>query len=371
EISECSRRPEEAQLHYEAAAQELEVHHARLHHDDLRVTFFKSRHRVYDALVRLALDGPNHDGQLSSAYAWCERARARGLIELLSDHAAASRGQLEQSLVAKINRLREELNTHYVRSQPESRSIRSSAGFETIALKEEELARTLRDVSTVDPEYASLHQVSIAALKSVQAVLPKRTTLIEYFIIGDEVLVFVISAQSVTVMRRVCSANDATGLRERLEFQLETFMLGDDYVAAHAQQMLESAKRHLQTLYRSLIAPFVRELTTPHLVIVPHGFLHFLPFHAFYDGAKYLVDQFEISYAPSASVLKCCLVKEAVPDAPPLLVGVADEQAPMVAEEIAQLRRMFPNANVLQNDTATRQTFVDQSKRCSFLHIAT
>src|SRR5262245_28011850 len=46
EMAERSCRQEEAQRHYEAAAQELELHQAKLHHDDLRVTFFKGRHRA-------------------------------------------------------------------------------------------------------------------------------------------------------------------------------------------------------------------------------------------------------------------------------------------------------------------------------------
>jgi len=148
-------------------------------------------------------------------------------------------------------------------------------------------------------------------------------------------------------------------------------MLGADYAAAHAHQMLESVRRHLHELYRHLIAPFVACITTPHIVIVPHGSLHFLPFHAFYDGERYLIDKFEISYAPSASVLKYCLEKELVPGSTPLLVGVADECAPLVAEEIRRLSRLFPNAQVLLNDAATRQAFVRTCSSCSFLHIAT
>src|SRR5262249_20888611 len=115
EMAERSCRQEEAQRHYEAAAQELELHQAKLHHDDLRVTFFKGRHRAYDALVRLSLDGPDTDDALESAYAWCERAHSRGLIELLSHYTPLDRPQVEQSLLSKINRLREELNMHYAR----------------------------------------------------------------------------------------------------------------------------------------------------------------------------------------------------------------------------------------------------------------
>ncbi|NJM41381.1 MAG: CHAT domain-containing protein, partial [Anaerolineae bacterium] len=49
----------------------------------------------------------------------------------------------------------------------------------------------------------------------------------------------------------------------------------------------------------------------PHWVVVPHGPLHYLPFHALYDkqSATYLTEQRQISYTPSASVLKYCQQK--------------------------------------------------------------
>ena len=371
DIAERMRKPSEARAHYEAAAEELERHQARLHHDDLRVTFFKGRNRAYDALIRIALESSEESDALASAYAWCERARSRGLVELLSHYAPATRRTVRQSLLVKISRLREELNICYVRSNPESRPLPSLQEYEAIALKEQELTRTLRDVSVTDPEYASLRQVSIATLDSVQAVLPSRTTLIEYFTAGDEILAFIISSDKMRVMRRLCPASRVLGLQERLGFQLEKFMLGNNYALGHSQQILESTKRRLHELYQSLLASFVGEIRTPHLLIVPHGSLHFLPFHAFYDGEKYLIDRFEVSYAPSASVLKYCLEKESVADSSPLLVGVADEKAPMVSEEIAALEKLFPDARILRDQAANRAQFFEQSKISSFLHIAT
>jgi len=371
EIAERLRKFSDARAHYEAAAQELERHQARLHHDDLRVTFFKGRNQAYDALVRLSLDGPDPNEAMTSAYAWCERARSRALVELLSNYAPPVRGQVEQGLLAKINRLREELNTHYARSQPESHPIASTAEFEATVVKEQELARTLRDVSAADPEYGSLQRVSIATLESVQALLPKRTTLIEYFTTGNEILAFIVSSESAKVVRRLCPPTRVLTLQERLGFQLEKYMLGADYVAAHSEQLLEATRRRLQELYRNLIGPFLNEIRTPHLIIVPHGSLHFLPFHAFYDGAEYLIDKFEMSYAPSASVLKYCLEKDVVTGSSPLLIGVADEKAPLVDEEVRRLGSFFPTARTLLNEGATRQAFADESKVSSFLHIAT
>jgi CHAT domain-containing protein/tetratricopeptide (TPR) repeat protein len=371
EIAERMRNWDDAQRHYELAAQELEKHHARLHHDDLRVTFFKGRQQAYDALVRLSLERMEPAEGLASAYAWCERARSRGLVELLSHYAPSVQGQAEQSLLAKINRLREELNIQYARSQPETRPISSHANYESIALKEQELARSLREVSGVDPEYASLQQVSIATIDSVQQALPEKTTLIEYFTTGDEILAFIVSRDSARVIRRLCPASRILSLQERLGFQLEKFLLGRDYVGAHANQILESTRRRLQELYHYLMAPFIGDIQTPHIAIVPHGTLHFLPFHAFYDGDKYLIDEYEVSYAPSASVLKYCLEKPAIRESSPLLVGVADEKAPLVGEELSKLKHLFANARVLRDEEATRSAFADNARTASFVHIAT
>jgi tetratricopeptide (TPR) repeat protein len=371
QIAEQQRKREQAIAHYRAAAEELEQHQARLHHDDLRVTFFKARHQAYDALVRLSLEGTGQDEAVASAYTWCERARSRNLIELLSHYTPSGRAHVEQSLLAKIDRLRDELNIFYARSQLETGPVPSAQDAKSIVHKEQELARTLRDVSASDPEYASLQQVSIANLESLQAVLPERTTLVEYFTAGDEILVFLISRNHARAVRRLCPAARISSLQERLAFQLEKLMLGSDYVDAHSNQILTLTKRHLHGLYRNLVGSFLSEITTPHLIIVPHESLHFLPFHAFFDGENYLIDRFEISYAPSASVLKYCLEKESLPESSPLLVGVSDDIAPRGADEIVRLSGLMPHARVLRDDAATRQAFTDGCKTTSMLHLAT
>jgi CHAT domain-containing protein len=371
QIAERESNWDEAKVSYERAAEELERHQARLHHDDLRVTFFKGRQHAYDALVRLSLDRMDTGHSLAAAYAWCERARSRGLIELLSHCAPSIHTQAERSLLAKINRLRDELNTQYARSQPEARPLTAQASYENIAAKEQELARALREISAVDPEYASLHQVSIATIESVREALPDKTTLVEYFTAGDEILAFIVSRGEARVVRRLGSPRRIANLQDRLRFQIEKFLLSPDYVRSHAEQILESLRCRLQELYRHLMAPFIHEIRTQHIAIVPHGSLHLLPFHAFFDGEQYIIDRFEISYAPSASVLKYCLEKPEVPGNSPLLVGVADEKVPLVNEELARISGLFPAARILQGDQATRSAFVDNCKGASFVHIAT
>jgi len=64
-------------------------------------------------------------------------------------------------------------------------------------------------------------------------------------------------------------------------------------------------------LYRLLIKPVESELEDfKHLVIIPHGILHYLPFSALIDNNDaYLIEKYSISLSPSAMVLKICLEK--------------------------------------------------------------
>ena len=371
EIAERMGKWDEAQLHYEIAAQELERHQTHLHHDDLRVTFLEGRQHAHEALVRLSLDRRGPEEGLSAAYEWCERARSRGLVELLAHHAPSALRQPEHVLLAKVRKLREELNVEYARSKPEARQISLLPSYHGIALKERELARTLREVSRVNPECGSLQQVSTVTINSVREVLPARTTVVEYFTSGDEVLAFVVSRDNAKVFRRLCQASCVSNLQDHLRFQFEQVMLDRDCLAVHSRQFLESTRDRLTELYRSLVAPLIGEIRTPHIAIVPHSNLHFLPFHAFHDGERYLIDNYEISYAPSASVLKYCLEKPGVQGKSPLLVGIADENAPLIREEISRLSRLFPDARILRDATATRAAFAENSTACSFIHIGT
>jgi hypothetical protein len=192
----------------------------------------------------------------------------------------------EPSLLRRVHRLREELNLQYIKSKPETKANLSAPDFEALTMKEQELARTLREVAMHDPEYVSLQQTTPLELAEVQAFIPDRTTLVEYFSTRDEVIAFVISKNDAKVFRRLVPTGRLRSLHERLAFQLEKFFMGKDYVHEHSQRILEGTQRHLNALYAALIQPLIDKIETPHVTIIPHGMLHFLPFHAFFDGTS-------------------------------------------------------------------------------------
>jgi CHAT domain-containing protein/tetratricopeptide (TPR) repeat protein len=369
QIAEISQNQDEAERAYRLAAEDLEQHQSRLQHDDIKVTFLQGRNQVYEALVRLNLEGGARSA--GPAFAWCERAKSRGLVELLAQHLPSVHGRAEPALLRRIDRLREELNVHYMRSRPESRSRDAVLDFDAIVSKEQEIAGALREAALEDSEYVSLQQVNVAGLEEVQQFLPEHTTLIEYFVTQQEVIAFVVSRRAARVVRRLAQVGDVRALQEKLSFQLEHFLLGREFINAHFEQILELTNHYLQLLHQTLIEPLLAEISTPHIVIVPHGPLHHLPFHAFYDGSRYLIDRFEITYAPSASVLKYCMEKPDVADASPLIVGVADTNAPMVDIEVSTLKTIFTEADILTGERATREAFSRAARNASFVHIAT
>jgi len=367
QIAERKRDWTRALESYGAAADDLEMNQSRLRHDDLRVAFLKGRHQVYEALVRLSLgNGPD---PVETAYSWCERAKSRGLVELLSNHLPSIQPKAGGSLLQRVHRLREELNFRYVESKPETRGDTSDS--EDVLLKEQELARMLREAAVSDPEAVSLQSVSAPGIEAVQKFLPERTTLIEYFTTQEEVIAFVVSRDDARVFRRLAPPSRVQVLQERLAFQIEKFLLGPAYVNEHSEQILRATNHYLDTLYDMLLRPLIEEIKTPQITIVPHGLLHFLPFHAFRDGEQYVMDRYEVTYAPSASVLRYCLEKPDVASTSPLILGVSDELAPLVEEEVRALSQAFPEARVLAGSEATQQAFADAAQAASFIHVAT
>ena len=76
-----------------------------------------------------------------------------------------------------------------------------------------------------------------------------------------------------------------------------------------------STQRILAALYSELVTPLSyvegskkgSRAGMP-VVIVPHGVLHQGPFHALYlyNQGQYLIERWEISYAPSATIFALC-----------------------------------------------------------------
>jgi len=105
---------------------------------------------------------------------------------------------------------------------------------------------------------------------------------------------------------------------------------------------------------------------------VPHGVLHYVPFHALQDNGVALIDRFALSYAPSARVHYLCAKRPRAAGDRSLVLGVGDTLAPLIAREVKQVAAVLPNVDVgVAGNATSAQLRSDAAATSRVVHIAT
>jgi CHAT domain-containing protein/Tfp pilus assembly protein PilF len=363
---------------YQEARKSLEALRSRLHAEELKISFVKNRLQVYEALVDLHLSGDGGESSTAEAFSCIEAAKSRSMTEMIFQSGQSlplgDAGQSE--LVRRIRDLREELNWYYHRIEleqlrPEDTSAKRLQQLQEKALSHEnELLRTLRELPAHERENATLEAPADFSLDKLQAALPPDSALIEYYSTGDRLVAAVVTRTSIeitpiTVFSRVLH------FLHLLRFQLSKFRMGATYTQRFEQPLLQATQSHLGALYTELIAPLQPLLHAKHLIFVPHGPLHFLPFHALKNGDAYLCDTHTVSYAPSATVFALCQEKAPSDMSASLVMGIPDERAPQIFAEVQSVAAILPHTELFLGAQATADALRKKGSQSALLHIAT
>ena len=378
---EIARARGERQLAHSAymeARKALETLRSRLQGEELKISFVKNRMQVYEALVSLYLSGGDAGTSTEEAFACIEGAKSRNMIEMIFQSGQSlPLGETGQSdLVRRIRDLREELNWYYHRIEleqlrPEAKSREKLENLQEIAQsREKELLRTLRELPAHERENATLEAPADFSLKKLQSTLPENATLVEYFIAGEQLVAAVISRESARILP-VTMLSRVAHLLQLLRFQVSKFRMGNNYVERFAEPLLRATQSHLESLYNELIAPLRILLKGNHLIFVPHGPLHFLPFHALKNGDEYLCDSFTVSYAPSGTVFSLCQQKHSSEAPRSLVLGIADDRAPHILDEVRSVSSLLPCSSLHLGEQATSSLLREKGSESGLLHIAT
>jgi CHAT domain-containing protein len=363
---------------FQVARKGLETLRSSLRGQELKISFVKDRLEVYEHLVDLCLSGHAGPDPLHEAFEMMEQAKSRSLVDLMLQAATAQTPAPGQSaLVRNIRSLREELNWYYHRIEQEQLQTEQRSPERIERLREEAKEResrfvhTLRELPSDELASAALVPPGTIGVEAVRAAMAPDTAILEYFFTGDKVLATVITKDSlqpvpVTLLSRVA------GLLQLLQFQLAKFQLGPEYARTFEKQLLAATQNHLQELYKELIAPVrLRLARAKNVVVVPHGMLHYLPFHAFFDGERYLCDIFQVSYAPSANIFAICQRKQSAASGAALIFGVPDARAPFILDEVQTVAGTLPGSKIFLGSTATAAKLREEGARARLIHIAT
>jgi CHAT domain-containing protein len=342
--------------------------------EDLKIAFLKDKLGVYESLVSLCLAASVDGARLEAAFGYIEQAKSRSLADLIAFRAASLTPRVESGLGDEVRALREEVDWNYRQIEHESLRDRSSRRLEQLTRRtrvlESRLAQSLSDIRSTDEDFAALQGAAPLGLADIRAAIPPGTLLLEYFEARDLLYACVLTADRLDIVP-LTSASAMRRVLRLLQFQLSKFVLGSEYTDMFARALEAAANAHLQELFEMLVRPIRDRLDARHLVIVPHGALHHVPFHALGDGARALIDEFTISYAPSASVFRLCATKLPPAVGEPLVMGIPDAAAPHIADEVDAVAAAWPGASVFVGDEATLERLRHRGAGSRMVHIAT
>lgn len=284
-----------------------ESHHAQ---------FFTSRQEVYNQALVLAVGLKRWTDALRIA----EQARAQLMLSFLVKETAApppedgtdpyvtSLYEQQIALQANMQALRSKLIVSDLENAGQ-RLTGSTGDLQELADAAQAYDQTITQLrQTLPPGWPdALHAEAPFSLAEFQREasqhLPPRWGALVYHMLGQQLLILYLSRDDVKSW-----VSDLAGF-DRLALQNCCVLDNGGWEMVYRGSLRgrpaapnRTSDSLLAALYGRLIPIDVTELD--HLLIVPHGQLHSLPFHALRRDNGYLIEQVPLSYAPSLQVLR-------------------------------------------------------------------
>ena len=375
-LREAQGEPAQAFAAFQQAAGSLEQLRNHLQSESFRVAFLEDKVDVYERLVTTCLtSGPGDDAH-ETAFGYIEKAKSRSLADVIALRGINLGPRAAGAASDEVRRLRQELIWYSGQVEREELKPERPSAARVASLRgraraiEKQLVKALNEIERSDEAFSVLQSGTTFGVDEIRASLSPDAILLEYYQAMGRLYGCVLTHDHLEIVPLGAVA-EVRGRMQLLQFQLARFRRDPDADATLAASAQGATEAHLRALYEMLIAPIRDRLQASHLVVVPHEALHTLPFHALFDGARFLIDDFTISYAPSASVYRLCRAKPAAPQGGALVMGVPDARAPFIADEVNAVAGILADSQVFLGDRATSDELRRHGARSRFVHIAT
>jgi CHAT domain-containing protein len=257
----------------------------------LRTSFSASRQDYYEFYIDLLMQMHRRQtsaGHETEAIQVSERARARGLLEILNEARANIRQGIDPALLEREHSLQQQLNA---KSERLARLLGDKHTEEQAAAASKEVDALLEqyrevegEIRTKSPRYAALTQPQPLSLKEIQQLLDEDTVLLEYSLGPERSYLWVVTTTSIKSFELPKRADiEAKGRQvyESLTARNKTVRFEKQQVrtARIAQADTDYLKASAE-LSEMVLAPVADQLGRRRLLIVSDGALQFIPFGA-------------------------------------------------------------------------------------------
>jgi CHAT domain-containing protein/predicted negative regulator of RcsB-dependent stress response len=258
---------------------------------DHRASYLASRREYYEFYIDILAERHRQNPAAAfdvTAFAVSERARARSLLELLTESRADIHQGVDSSLLERERSLQELLQAKAAaqsallnRKHTPEQAEAAAKEIDSITDEYEELRAQIRAHS---PRYAALTQPQPLGLAEIQKqVLDPDTLLLEYSLGDDASHLFVVSQTSIAWRRLPKRAEIEAATRRVRELLTAQQPQPGDTEAKYQARIKEAGESYwtqAAELSRMLLGPVASQLGKKRLAIVADGALQYIPFAA-------------------------------------------------------------------------------------------
>jgi CHAT domain-containing protein len=282
----------EAQTRIETVLGIIESLRTKVASEDLRASYFASVQEQFefyiDLLMRIQKQRPT-EGFDAAALQASERARARSLLELVTEAQADIRQGVEPTLLARERSLRQSLNVKAERQRQllgakhtEEQAAAIAQELSTMTTEYQEIEAQIR---TTGPGYAALTQPQPLTLSQIQQqLLAPDTVLLEYALGDERSYLWAVTPSSIVSFELPRRAEVESAARRVLDLLTAHNRSQKGETIQQSRARLTQAQAQFPqaaaALSQMVLSPVASLLQMKRLLIVCEGALQYVPFAA-------------------------------------------------------------------------------------------
>lgn len=390
---------------FDSVRQDLDV-------ESLAGSFLNEKYEVYPSIIQLLAK----EGRFAEGFDYAEKYKANSLLKILSKGRFLLNELLPDSIRFTLLEIRSQLQeAHAAQSAALSAAQPDEQTF--LELDQQITSLELRKaavLSSVKKNFSSYYQLTSAAPLSAEVlrreVLQPAQALVEFIVGPQRISVFIISRDTLAYQELALSHEALLQLVSGLSsiFDGSTEAAGGELFTILNAELADFSVPPAYALYQQLWRPLQGALgTAREVIVVPDDFLFYLPFEALvtdtsgienrfdFAHARFLLDDYQISYASSASLLDPALHRPHNPTRELLALGNPDFAAdpapgsggdlaaprrdrnlwalPNSEKEVEEIGRLLPGSGtkVYTGAEATETVLKEQAAEFRVIHLAT
>ena len=361
---------------------------------DERTSFLEDKGNIYQCAITLALKQGNKD----QALIYVEKAKSRVIGDYLRnniDIRLRAGDKAGEAILEDLSRLREEqawFSSIVYEAENEAnlsdtaimriRAIGPKNARREMQLRERRIEHLLEQMQLRLAGDLVSRQRSSWTNSIVTTLWPKLERdilMLEYYIAEQDLYIFQITRSGVDVH----IVQDAVPRLERLyslwhvNLDLAAQASGAEDQAQSFAGLQENSLGLLQKLYDLLLSPVSHLISrSKHLIVIPYGMLHYLPFHCLFDGMQFVVEHLDVSYLPAAALWDICcqrgqrVAERRAPLSDSLVLGLSDGGRLAFAVQEAEVVAQKLGTRPMLDAAATTALLRQYGARSPVVHIA-